>query len=138
MTEATGVYVPPVVEHSEWDRTADRIKLFAISRPATEADVAAFVPSPEYAEGMPPNVGEPFDKWYTIPAKPNVGLGLGFLRYARQVGIELAMSWLLEEAVGTEGYLALAAEPNLEPEDLAAIMKRCRDVILGGLAAPKG
>lgn len=119
MAEATGVYVPPTIEHADWDRTEEKIKLFAITRPDPEG-------------------GEPSEVWYTIPGKPHVGLGLAFLRNARLWGVELAMSWLLEEAVGTEGYLALAAEPDLDPDDMKAIMVKCRKVVLGGLDGPKG
>lgn len=114
MTEATGVYVPPTIEHSEWDRVESRVLLFTI----TGDDGTAVE--------------------YTIPGKPHPGLGLAFLKQARMFGIELAMSWLLEEAVGSAGYDALAAEPDLTPDDMKAIMRRARDVVLGGLDGPKG
>ena len=113
MAEASAVYVPPTIEHSDWDTNEDRLELFTITRTG---------------EG-----GEVERKTYDMPNKPHPGLGLSFLRMARLHGIELAISWLLEEAVGTEGYLALASEPGVTPEEIGAITAKVRAVVLGGL-----
>lgn len=115
MAEATGVYVAPEIEHSDWDATEERLELFTITRP-----------DPEAADGVS-------RKTYDMPNKPNPGLGLAFLRMARLYGVELAVSWLLEEAVGTEGYLALANEPGTTTEQIATITSKVRSVVLGGL-----
>lgn len=113
------VYVPPVIEHSAWDEAPERVDLFTISTTDTKT-------------------GEITEKTYSMPNKPHVGLSLAMLRMARIYGDMIAMSWLLEEAVGEEGYSALTAEPDLAPEVLQGIMRRARDVVLGGLHAPKG
>tara|TARA_R100000664_G_scaffold33616_1_gene51249 strand:+ start:556 stop:900 length:345 start_codon:yes stop_codon:yes gene_type:complete len=114
MTEkASALYVPPVIKHDDWDDAPERVVLFSIERGDEEAIE------------------------YTMPAKPHAGLALAFLRQARLHGTEIAMSWLLEEAIGEAGYMALAAEPDAG-DALLPIMMKCRDVVLGGLSAPKG
>lgn len=116
-TDST-VYVTPVIEHSAWDDAPERVDLFTIST-------------------TDPKTGEIVEKTYDMPNKPHVGLSLAMLRMARIYGSEIAMAWLVEEAVGAEGYNALTAEPDLTPEILQGIMLRVRSVVLGGLAAPK-
>lgn len=78
---------------------------------------------------------------YTIPAKPNPGLALEFLRQGRKVGPELAISWLIEEAVGTDGYLALVDELEEYEGDGAALLRgfgeKIQRVVMGGLEGPK-
>lgn len=115
---AQTLYVPPTIEHADWDETAERVPLFSITTPD-------------------PDGGEPTVTHYDMPAKPHPGLALRFLRDARIYGAEVAAAALLEESVGTEGYLALCAEPDLAPSDLSAIMLRARNVVLGRLEAPK-
>lgn len=115
MTEATGVYVAPEIEHSDWDATEDRLVLFTITKPDPEAE------------------GGVSRKPYSMPNKPHPGLGLAFLRMARLNGYDIALSWLLEEAVGTEGYLALAAEAGVTTDQIGAISTKVRAVVLGGL-----
>lgn len=115
MNDAPAIFVPPTIEHSSWDDTEDRLVLFTITRPDPEAE-----------DGLA-------RKAYDMPNKPNPGLGLAFLRMARLHGIELAVSWLLEEAIGTEGYLALAGEPDVTPEVIGQITAKVRAVVLGGL-----
>lgn len=119
MAEASKVYAPPVIEHSDWDDAPERVLLFSISRPGEK-------------EGDEPVVID-----YSMPGKAHPGLSLAFLKMARTAGVEIAMSWLLEQAVGVEGYEALCAEPGLTSETLASIMKKAQTVILGGLEAPK-
>lgn len=121
-------YDVPEIEHSEWDATTERTPLFTIGRPNPDFDQ-----SREESEDNPRET----HKVYDMPSKPHVGLGLSFLRMARLHGGEIAMTWLLEECVGTEGYLALAAEPNIEQGVVNGIMRRARDIVLGGLEAPK-
>lgn len=78
---------------------------------------------------------------YTIPDKPNPGLALEFLRQGRTIGPELAISWLIEEAVGTEGYTALVAELEEYEGDGAALLRgfgeKIQRVVMGGLEGPK-
>lgn len=113
------LYVPPTLEHAQsWEETPERVDLFTITTPD-------------------PDGGEPTSVTYDMPAKPHPGKALLFLRNARIYGTEIAMAGLLEECVGTEGYLALCAEPDLKQGELAGIMTRARDVVLGRLEAPK-
>lgn len=88
-----------------------------------------------------PENGEPTEIAYTIPAKPNPGLALDFLRKGRTIGPELAISWLIEEAVGADGYTALVAELESYDGDgaklLQAFGEKIQRVIMGGLEGPK-
>lgn len=79
----------------------------------------------------------------TMPAKPNPGLALEFLRKGRNIGAELAISWLIEEAIGVEGYDRLVEELSAmpDPENGVAIMQaigqKVQAVVMGGLDGPK-
>lgn len=79
----------------------------------------------------------------TMPAKPNPGLGLDFLRKGRTIGAELAISWLIEEAIGADGYDVLVRELSEMPDPengtrvLQDIGQRVQTVVMGGLDAPK-
>lgn len=79
----------------------------------------------------------------TMPAKPNPGLGLDFLRKGRTMGAELAISWLIEEAIGAEGYDALVRELSEMPDPengtrvLQDVGQRVQMVVMGGLDGPK-
>ncbi len=79
----------------------------------------------------------------TMPAKPNPGLGLEFLRKGRTIGAELAISWLIEEAIGAEGYDALVRELSDMPDPengtnvLRDVGQRVQLVVMGGLDGPK-
>ncbi|UYL87145.1 tail assembly chaperone [Microbacterium phage OscarSo] len=107
------------VEKPEWALTADRIPLF------------------EYTDEDGARVA------VTMPAKPNPGLGLEFLRRGRKIGPELAISWLIEEAIGEEGYDRLVSELSEMPDPengqkvLQAIGQRVQVVVMGGLDGPK-
>lgn len=79
---------------------------------------------------------------YTMPRKPNAGIALGYLKAARKQGPDLAMSWLIETAVGEEGYDALVddlagydGDPQLV---LQSIVTKIQTISMGGLEAPKG
>lgn len=75
---------------------------------------------------------------YTMPAKPNAGLSLIYLRRARE-NQDLAMSWLLELALGAEGYDAFANElaGYDDPEEaqlvMNSVMARIQRIAMGGL-----
>lgn len=79
----------------------------------------------------------------TMPAVPNPGLGLEFLRMGRRIGAEMAISWLIEEAIGVEGYDHLVDELSKMPDPengqkvLQAIGQRVQVVVMGGLEGPK-
>lgn len=80
----------------------------------------------------------------TMPAKPNPGLGLDFLRKGRTIGAELAISWLIEEAIGSDGYDVLVRELSAMPDPengtrvLQDVGQRVQMAVMGGLdAGPK-
>lgn len=105
-----------------WQKSTVRLPLFSV----TTAD---------------PDGGEAEELTYTIPAKPNPGLALEFLRQGRTIGPELAISWLIEEAVGAEGYAALVAELEDYEGDGGALLRgfgeKIQRVVMGGLEGPK-
>lgn len=80
----------------------------------------------------------------TMPAKPNPGLALRFLRRANITGAEVAISWLIEEAIGAEGMDTLVRELDAMPDPehgvkvMAAIGEKVQRVVMGGLDSPKG
>jgi hypothetical protein len=77
---------------------------------------------------------------YSMPKKPNPGLALRFLKKARTEG-ELATVWLIEQAIGADGYDALSDELVSYQGDavafLQSIVQKIQSVAMGGLEAPK-
>lgn len=100
--------------------------------------------TPLFTVEIPREDGEPELVTYTMPAKPNPGLALKFLKRARDNG-ELATVWLIEQAIGAEGYDALAEElinyeeqnPGQSTKLLQSIVERIQKVAMGGLESPK-
>lgn len=78
---------------------------------------------------------------YTMPAKPNPGVALRYLKRAREEG-ELANAWIIETAIGADGYEALCDELiNYEGDPVAllrGIVGKIQTVAMGGLEVPKG
>lgn len=78
---------------------------------------------------------------YSMPTKPNPGLALRYLRMAREQG-ELANSWLIETAVGLEGYVALEDELIGFEGDAQKLLRdlvaKIQQNIMGGIPVPKG
>lgn len=105
----------------DWANSEERLPLFSV----TKVD----------AENGEPEVVE-----YTMPAKPNPGLALKFLKMAREQG-EIASVWLIEQAIGAEGYDALADELVSYDGDAGALLRgiveKIQRVAMGGLEAPK-
>lgn len=85
--------------------------------------------------------GDDEREFVTMPAKPNPGLALDFLRMGRRIGPELAISWLIEEAIGADGYDSLVTEMETYEGDgsklLGAIGEKIQRVVMGGLESPK-
>lgn len=115
---------------AQWATSEERAPIFAVLRPAQRP----------YDAG---DDWQPHDERhdYTMPAKPNVGMSLEYLRQARQ-NADLAMSWLIETAIGSDGYSALVDElAGLTGDEattlLRSISERIQKVALGGLEAPK-
>lgn len=135
MTEKT---IPTLV-HSEasndWAASTDRVPVFHIRKPFVD----------EHQGDRPDGWQQPDDEvvTYTMPSKPNAGLALAYLKLARRANADVAMSWLIETAVGEEGYDALADDlAGVESGDeaqriLTGITERIQRVAMGGLD-PKG
>lgn len=116
----------------EWALSEERIPVFSVLRPYVDDGE----PKPEGWTEPEPEVVT-----FTMPAKPNPGLALKFLKMARKMG-DAASSWLIETAIGEEGYDTLAEELiNYEGDAaqlLQAIAEKIQRVAMGGLdAGPK-
>lgn len=114
-----------------WALDERRVPIFSVRKP--------YVPTGEEE----PDFVAPDDEivTYTMPAKPNPGIALRFLKKAREQG-DVASSWLIETAIGAEGYDALADELiNYEGDPVALlqqIAQKIQTVVMGGLdAGPK-
>lgn len=125
---------PIEVRHSEaaaeWATSEERTTVFSVLKPAQRPDDAG-------------DDWQPHDERhdYTMPSKPNVGLSLAYIKQARQ-NADVGMSWLIETALGSDGYDALVDElSGMEPHDAQALIQqvaeRIQRVALGGLEGPK-
>jgi hypothetical protein len=127
LTEPAATFEDGDAPAPDWTLSAERVPVFVAVHRFDEDGYA--LPEPERIE-------------ITMPRRPNPRLGLEFLRRARSEG-ELATAWLIEEAIGGDGFDTLLAEldrmPN--PEDgqaaLIAISERIQRVVMGGLEGPK-
>lgn len=132
---------------AEWATSDDRTIVFSVTNEVLNPRAGEFKPLPpiDLAEGQvddresevePDTIVERTD--YTMPKKPNAGLALAYLKQARQ-NADVAMSWLIETAIGEEGYDALTAELSGydDPADahqlLQDIVGRIQKVAMGGL-----
>lgn len=131
---------------AEWRASEERRPLFTVSKREPNPDIAGRTPGEdgvvrnEDGSIVPPFVERTID--YTMPARPNAGLALEYLKRARRSNPDEAMSWLIEAAVGEEGYDALSEElANPDVTDPLAILRdvvgRIQKVALGGLEGPK-
>lgn len=116
-----------------WATSEERIDVFAVRRPVVDDDGNPVPDAP--AELIT----------YTMPAKPNPGFALKYLKLARQIG-DAASSWLIETAIGEEAYDALCDDlvtyeennPGQSIKLLQQIAERIQKVAMGGLdAGPK-
>lgn len=131
--------MPIEVRHSDaaeqWATSPERAVVFSVVHPNPAFEVWSQLDHHEEGAEAPP---ETIQTDYTMPAKPNAGLSLIYLRRARE-NADLAMSWLLELALGADGYDALAAElAGYEDGNEAAIVlnstvARIQRVAMGGL-----
>lgn len=121
---AAFVHVPNA---AEWALSEDRVPVFTVTREHDD-------------EGNP--LAEPEVVAYTMPRKPNPGIALRFLKMARTMG-DAASSWLIETAVGEDGYEALIEEFATLPDDadpvaiLQSITEKIQRIVMGGLESPK-
>lgn len=77
------------------------------------------------------------DVEYCISARPGVNVGLKFMDLHRTQGEYVAISYLLERLLGTEGYHALLEHDGLTPAQFQQICEIAAQLVLGALEAPK-
>jgi hypothetical protein len=129
----------PVLRHTDaaaqWATSPERTVVFSVTRP-----------NPDYLDTEGADLPEGYEQReprelsvdYTMPSKPNAGLALAYLKQAR-ANADLAMSWLIETAIGDEGYDALTDElsgiedPREAQALLIGIVTRIQTVAMGGL-----
>lgn len=122
MSEAIAIKHDPQVV--SWANSPERVPVFSVERPNPEhADWEA---DDERDLNAEPEAVVTVD--FTMPARPNRGLSLDYLRRAR-VSSDLAASWLLEQALGEEGYDALVEELGNETDE-----KKADDILNGVIA----
>ena len=78
-------------------------------------------------------------KEYEAVANPSASLMLRYLDRLRKWGPNPAISWLLEEMVGAEGYEALLTSPKVTQKDFAAVTRAAVRIVMGDgeTGAPK-
>lgn len=78
-------------------------------------------------------------KEYEAVANPSASLMLRYLDRMRKWGPNPAISWLLEEMVGAEGYEALLTSPKVTQKDFAAVTRAAVRIVMGDgeTGAPK-
>lgn len=122
-----------VIEHvanawEDWALSEERVPVFFVTRDVIDDDGNPVPDAPKETIS------------YTMPKKPNPGLALKFLKMARTQG-EIASVWLIEQAIGEEGYDALADElVNYDGDAVAflrSVTEKIQRVAMGGLEAPK-
>lgn len=121
MTDTTNS--PLVLRHNadqpEWALSTDRVLVFTTVTVEPNPDLGKPLPEQSDEPGAVPVLDEretiEVRHEWTMPAKPNPGLALQYLRLARQ-NADVAASWLLELAIGTDGYDALVSELVNEPD----------------------
>lgn len=99
--------------------------------------VVVLPPVDENAEATYVDLFERDDVTYRIPAKPNVGLALRFLKVNATEGQDAGAYFLLSNVLGDEGYDALASYPDLDEKMLMQVLDRAQTVVMGGLELPK-
>ena len=74
---------------------------------------------------------------YQIPAKPSAGLALGYLEKQSTLGADAAVYWMMVEMLGEEGFEALRDHPDLEREQMDAIIGHIEKKVLGAVPGGK-
>jgi len=124
----------------EWATSADRAPVFSTSSVVPNPAYSAEATYAEHEQAPAKTIERPV--MHTMPAKPNAGLALEYLRMARRSTADEAMSWLIETAVGPDGYDALVDELSKVGEQgpavLEGIVRKIQTIAMGGLDGPKG
>jgi len=74
---------------------------------------------------------------YTILTRPRTNVGLKYIHLARTKGAEIAVDFMLETLLGTEGYAALMDFDDLTEADLTAVIEAASRVMAGAVETPK-
>lgn len=147
MTEQQALNFSHERDHrAEWQASTDRKVLFTVTKREPNPDIEGRTPGEDGTvrndDGslVPPFIERVIE--HSMPARPNAGLALEYLKRARRSDPDQAMSWLIETAVGEQGYDDLAGElANPDVADPLAVLRdlvgRIQKVALGGLEAPK-
>lgn len=147
MTEQTALSFNHTTDYQrEWAESTDRVLLFSVTKREPNPDIEGRTPGDDGVvrndDGsiVPPFVETVIE--HTMPKRPNAGLALEYLKLARRSDPDQAMSWLIEKAVGEQGYDDLVIElANPDVTDPMAVLRdlvgRIQRVALGGLEAPK-
>ena len=75
---------------------------------------------------------------YDMPAKAPFNVAVEFGYRVGQSSYAAALDWLLDEMLTPEGFAALRAYPDLEPEQFGEVLRIVQDRALGSREAPKG
>jgi hypothetical protein len=75
---------------------------------------------------------------YSIATKPRTNQGLKYMNLSRTRGSAIAIDFMLETLLGTDGYQALMDFDDLTDDDLEAIIKAASRIMAGAIEGPKG
>jgi hypothetical protein len=75
---------------------------------------------------------------YTIATRPKTNAGLKYIHLARTKGQEIAVDFMLETLLGTEGYQALMDFDDLTEQNLTDVITAASKIMLGAVEGPKG
>ena len=141
-TKAKHNEVVVTFQHSaeEWANTPDRAPVFSVVKQVPNPELESFTGPDEERDRLPREVDK--TTVHTMPAVPNAGLALAYLKLARRRSPDEAMSWLIETAVGVEAYDDLVDElagvGDKGPAILESIVRKIQTIAMGGLEGPKG
>lgn len=136
----------PAIKHTPEEAwlAGPRVTIFYIDHPVlNDDDTPVMIDDPTDAEWQVENreirqIPKVNRVEYTMPEKPNAGMALKYLKAARTMGDQSAMSWLFELAIGEDAYEKLSDETDFSMDDLGVLMETVVKRALGGLEAPKG
>jgi hypothetical protein len=77
------------------------------------------------------------DRPYSVPEKPGAEFALQVLNVIEQRGTEVGVAYMLRRMLGDEGYAALMSYEDLDPDDLATIIRKAHALVNGALEGPK-
>lgn len=78
------------------------------------------------------------DKEYTAPIVVPASWGLEYLSLKLTIGIDFAVVWAMQQALGTDVVQELCKIPTLTPEQLAGITNKITDKFIKATQVPKG